>query len=355
MLGSLRRALVAAVVASGLGSRVLAAQGAPNPLSVGGLVYTQYQYLFSDTALHLNRFDITRAYVNVVGKWSGGMYARVTADIFTNADSSRAYRLKYAFAAYTPNKSPLTYKIGLIHTPWLDWEEALWDYRMQGQMAMERNGYLSSADFGAGIDGMFNHEQANFQITAVNGENYNKGTGDDGKDVSLRVSVRVLKTDDGSRVGGLRLTGYGQLGNPNSGGARNRVIGLVSYRSKMLTLAAEAASTRDSTNTPATKPSNGHVYSAYAVFHPPHACEVAPCVASKWGVLARLDRQKPQSGTASVAASQWTNRYIVGASYQLTAQWRLLADVDYLSYELTPTAAQKAGQGSAFFQTQISF
>src|SRR5437867_7131364 len=33
---------------------------------------------------------------------------------------------------------PISYRIGIIHTPWLDWEEALWDYRMQGQMALER-------------------------------------------------------------------------------------------------------------------------------------------------------------------------------------------------------------------------
>jgi len=58
----------------------------------------------------------------------------VTGDIYTNADSSRSYRLKYAYFAWTPGASPLSYKLGLIHTPFLDWEEALWDYRMQGPM-----------------------------------------------------------------------------------------------------------------------------------------------------------------------------------------------------------------------------
>ncbi|HUK22159.1 MAG TPA: hypothetical protein VLV45_11480 [Gemmatimonadales bacterium] len=360
-MGLLRRALAAAAFATAIGTTVLAAQGAPapppppapapNPLTVGALVYTQYQYFFSDSAQGLNRFDVTRAYINVIGKWSNGMYARITGDIFTNTDSSRAYRLKYAYAAYTPAKSPLTYKAGLIHTPWLDWEETLWDYRVQGSMPMERNGYLSSADFGLGIDGMFNHEQANFQITAVNGENYNKGTGDDGKDIQARLSVRLVPSDDPSRVGGLRITAYGGWGTPNTGGARSRVIGLISYKSKLFTLAAEAASTRDSTTgappaVPSTKPLNGHVYAAYGVYHVPH---------SHAAIIARVDRAKPQSGTVSVAASQWTNRYIAGISYQLTPQWRLLADVDYLSYELTPTAAQKLQQGSAFFQTQINF
>ncbi len=42
-----------------------------------------------------------------------------------------------------------------------------------------------------------------------------------------------------TRVGGLRLSGYAQLGMPSSGGKRQRFIGMVSYRTMDLTLAAE--------------------------------------------------------------------------------------------------------------------
>ncbi len=354
MAFSIRQALGAAVFAAVAGTGLLAAQtpaapAPPPPVTVGGLVYTQFLYQLADTANHVNKFDITRAYVNVVGKWSGGLYARVTADIFTNADSSRAYRLKYAYAAYTPNKSPLTYKIGLIHTPWLDWEEALWDYRMQGQMAMERNGYMSAADFGAGIDGKLGPDKVNFQVAFVNGENYNKGTGDQRKDGMARLSVRILDTSDSSRVGGLRITAYGQYGKPTSGGQRQRLLGMISYRSKAMTFAAEAAATRDSTTgqagppaIAAATPTNGHVYSAFGVFHVPQ---------SKAAVLARVDIQKPNSGGVNTR----TTRYTAGVSYQLHPNWRLLADVDYLSYQSAPTPAQKATQGQAYFQTQISF
>ena len=89
-------------------------------------------------------------------------------------------------------------------------------------------------------------DKVNFQVTAVNGERYNGGTGDQRKDIMGRVSVRVLDTDDSSRVGGLRVTGYGQYGKPNTGGARQRWLGMVSYRTKQITLAGEAALTRDS-------------------------------------------------------------------------------------------------------------
>src|SRR5205807_4588179 len=154
-------------------------------------------------------------------------------------------RLKYAFAAWTPAGSDLTYKLGLLHTPWLDWEEALWDYRMQGTMALDRNGYATASDFGAGIDGKWQDDQVNAQLTVVNGEGYCGGTGDNRKDVMARVSVRLVKTDDNSRVGGLRLTGYAGVGKPTSGGTRNRFLGMLSYRSKQFTLAGEYAATKD--------------------------------------------------------------------------------------------------------------
>jgi len=72
---------------------------------------------------------------------------------------------------------------------------------MQGSVALDRNGYLTSADFGAGVDGKWNNDQVNGQLTVVNGEGYGGGTGDFRKDVQLRVSVRVKPTDDPSRVG----------------------------------------------------------------------------------------------------------------------------------------------------------
>src|SRR5437773_7613039 len=198
MTFSIRRALGVAVVATAAGVAQLTAQGNPPPqVTVGGVVYTQYLYQLKDSVNHFNNFDIARSYVNVLGKFSGGVGTRVTADIYRNTDGSLAYRLKYAFATYTPQGSPLTFKLGQIHTPWIDWEEALWDYRMQGQMAMERGGYLSSSDFGLGVDGNWNADRVNMQVGVYNGESYSGGTGDQRKDLMGRVSVRVKPTDDG--------------------------------------------------------------------------------------------------------------------------------------------------------------
>ncbi len=101
-----------------------APQPAP-PVTVGGVAYAQYSYQLSDTANHGNNFDVTRAYVNVLGRFSDGLATRLTADVYHNADGSLSYRIKYAYAAYTPKGGDFAFKLGVIHTTWLDWEESL--------------------------------------------------------------------------------------------------------------------------------------------------------------------------------------------------------------------------------------
>src|SRR5260370_13067067 len=197
-----RRALGVAVVAAAAATGPLAAQATQaSPISVGTTVYAQYVYQLKDTAsTKQNNFDVTRGYVNVIGRFTGGVYTRVTVDLFSvgaglgNATGSYAYRLKYAFAAWTPEHSPLTYRFGMTQTPFLDWEEALWDYRMQGTMVMDRNGYLTASDLGFAVDGKWNSDRVNFSADVLNGQGYHP-TSDRHKDVAGRLSVRLMATN----------------------------------------------------------------------------------------------------------------------------------------------------------------
>ena len=314
-------------------------------VTVSGVAYVQYLYQLKDTANHNNAFDVTRAYINVIGRFSGGVSTRVTADIqrVGAGDNSLRYRLKYAYVAYTPQGSSLTYKLGQIHTPFIDWEEALWDYRMQGQMAMERGGYLTSSDFGLGVDGNWNADRISMQVGIYNGEGYGGGPGDQRKDLMGRVSVRVSPTDDASRVGGLRVTAYGAYGKPTGGGIRSRLLGMVSYRTKQITLAGEYALTKDSSTTAPLPEVSGGVASVFGVYH---------LNDSKVALLARVDLTDPNTD----AGNNRLTRFIGGASYQLSPNLRLLADLDLLSYQGgTPTPALEATRSQAFFQAQFTF
>ncbi len=312
---------------------------------VSGVGYLQYVYQLKDTANHNNNFDVTRAYVNLIGRFAGGVGARVTLDVNRPAgDNSLRYRLKYAFATYTPTGSPLTFKLGMIHTPWVDFEETLWEYRMQGTTVLDRNGYLTSSDIGFGVDGKWGPDNVNMQLAFVNGEGYSGGPGDQRKDVEARVSVRALMTDDSSRVGGLRISGYGGYGKPSTGGQRNRFLGMVSFKTKHVTLAALFAAVKDSVTGTPTPSVSGRVMSAFGVYKVPN---------SKVGFIARVDIVDPNTGSAANSDKQ--TRIIGGISYQLSPNLRLLLDIDNLSYQGTPTPAQEAVRSQALFQTQITF
>ena len=344
---SLHRWAVGPALVLTVAAAPLAAQAPPPQVTVGGVVYGQYLYQLKDSlgAGHQNQFSIQRAYVNVIGKFSGGVQTRVTADIQPAAAGNQVLRLKYAYAGWTPGGSVLTYKLGLLQTPWLDWEEALWDYRMQGTMALDRNGYATAADFGAGIDGKWKDDRVNGQFTVVNGEGYSGSgpAGDKRKDAQARVSVRLLDTDDNSRVGGLRLTGYAGLGKYTGGGDRNRFVGMLSYRSKQFTLAGEFASTKDTLSPVNNNPdATGRVISGFGVLHLP---------TSAVAVIARVDVVDPNT---SASADRLT-RVIGGLSYQVSPNLRVLADVDNLSYQATPTAAQDGTRSRGLFQMQFTF
>jgi len=311
-------------------------------VTVGGIGYAQYRYQLSDSAGHDNGFAVTRGYINVIGNFGGGLVTRITPDLYTDPNGSVPLRIKYAYAAYTPGTFPLTFKLGVIHTPWLDWAEGVYEYRMQGTMAIERAHYITSADLGFGVDGAWGSQAVNMQVGVYNGEGYSGGVGDAGKDVMGRVSVRLLSTDVAGSRGGLRLTAYGQYGKPTDGGTRSRLIGMLSYKARVFTVAVEGALTGDSTATSSTSVLNGRVLSGFGLYH------IGDTRAS---VLARVDFTDPDRDTVDDRRT----RFIGGISYQLHPNLLLLANVDHVDYQATPTPEQKALQTQGLFQAQFTF
>jgi hypothetical protein len=325
------------------GQAVVSAAQAPS-VTIGGVGYAQFAYFPADTAKGANNFDVTRAYINLIGRFAHGVTVRVTPDIYRTPDGL-TYRLKYGFVTWTPDSSALTFKLGMLNTPYVEWEEQLWDYRMQGTIAMDRNGYLSSSDLGFLVDGSWGNEAVTMSAGVINGENYNRPLGDKGKDLAGRVSVRVLSSDDPGRQGGLRLTGYGQTGKPTGGGVRQRLLGVLSYRSKMLTLAGVGAVTKDSAlTTPVTPERKGRVLSGFGVLRVPPS--------QKLQFIGRVDSIDPDTD----ADDDRQTRFILGIGYQLTPNLRLLADLDKVNYQGgVTTPALEVVRSQALFQVQFTF
>lgn len=357
-LRTVRQVAVMAFLGLGaLGTTAQAQIQAPT-VTVAGVGYVNYAYqLRTDSSIvpvgHSNNFDVARAYIRALGKFAGGVQTQITIDVDGRkaATNQQTFRLKYAFVSWTPENSHLTYKLGAVHTPWLDWEENLNDYRMQGTMPMERAGYLSSSDFGFAIDGMWKYDAVATQIGVYNGENYNNAPGDSHKDLEGRLSVRLARSDLAGKTGGLRLNAYGQVGASNGGGTRTRFIGMLSYKSKAVTLAAQVGVSQDSTS--ATTPKQkGQVLAAYGVYNIPN---------SKVAVIGRVDQFDPNTdSTAATAATRIAvnkqTRVIAGLSYVVSANLRVLADVDLNSIAGgSPTNAFDKTRQTFFFHTEFKF
>ena len=336
--GTAMAALAAVTMTGGL-----AAQGTPAPtVSVGGVGYAQYNYNLSGTR-HNNAFDMTRTYINVTAKFAGGVSTRATSDIYRNADGSLGYRLKYGWVAYQPNAGKVTYKFGLIQTPWVSREEDLYDYRMQGSIGVDRNKIMTSADFGLGADAKLAGGRLDLNLAIVNGEGYSKPEGDQRKDFQVRASYRLASSDDAGPYGGLRLSGYAGIGKPTTGGERNRFIGMLSYKTTQYTVAAEYVSTKDSTTGPAAvAETKGSLISAFATYR---------LTGSKVGLIGRVDIYDPNTDVGN----NKNTRIIAGASYQLSPNLRLLGDVDLLSHEAGDPTATIDPRNQFLLQAQFTF
>ena len=102
----------------------------------------------------LNSFDVTRAYLNINAQMADRVRFRFTPDAPGDRRNSRwvtEFASKCAFPQ-VDNVGPRSWiRFGLAQTPWLDFEESVNRYRVQGTMFSEREGLIpGSADFGAG-------------------------------------------------------------------------------------------------------------------------------------------------------------------------------------------------------------
>lgn len=333
----------------------LQAQEKPQ-LAFDGLLYLRYSYqLGTDstfgTNAHGNNFDLDRAYLTVRAKLSHGVSTRVTTDIDPSRSTTNQLPivLKYAYVAWQPEGSALTWKFGEIQTPLIDWLEALWGIRLQGTMALSRARYVNASDFGASVSGAWHDDGVNFTAGLYNGEGFNRRPGDQHKDAAARASVRLMGSDASGPTGGLRLTGFAHLGASNGGGTRQRYTGVLSWQSSHLTLAAEATVTQDSTATDAPH-TRGRVFSAYGTYTP---------TASPLTLLARLDRWDPdidRERTVPDLTVNRQNRIIAGVAYRATPQLRLLLDADLASaHHGSPNNAYEASRRTLQFHTEVRF
>ena len=176
---------------------------------------------------------ITRGYLTFKFKQSKWFEPRVTFDAHQNDEGDWGVRLKYMYAKFKlPRETAFitepNVEFGLVHGPWFDYEEHIDNYRMQGQMFIERNKVLNSADAGITIAGLFGKKLAkdyqkkvskkypgewgSFAFGLYNGGGYHAPENNKNKVFESRVSVRPA----GPHLPNLQLSHFAVFGRGNT-------------------------------------------------------------------------------------------------------------------------------------------
>jgi len=182
-----------------------------------------------------NLFTVTRGYINVNVRLNETFSGRITPDMSLDQEGdgigSLELRLKYVYLKWKMpdilflSKSYL--EMGLVHRPWLDFEEHINNYRVQGTMFVERNNLINSADFGVTFLTLFGGEiNENFQknvnetypglygsmaIGIYNGGGYHALEENKNKSIETRISIRPFP----QIIPGLQLSYHGVYGKGN--------------------------------------------------------------------------------------------------------------------------------------------
>jgi hypothetical protein len=325
----------------------VAASPAPSPAAtpddkpsfrVGATIFSDFTYAEAPrtkdsdgNSIRSSAFDVSRAYLTVSGAISHLVSFRVTADVrrlsgangstSTSLDGSEAFRLKYAYGQISLD-SILTkgswVRIGAQQTPFVDYAEAIYRYRFQGTQMVEREGFLSSSDFGITGRVVLPEEYGDIHLGAYNGESYAKGEANDQKSFQVRGTLRPLPGR--AVLKGLRLTAFYNHDRYVKGAPRNRFVASAAFEHKRLVMGADLVEARDRTSIRSVLVES----SAFSVWARPR---------TRIGLegLLRYDSFKPNN---SIDARR--TRTILGAAYwfqtQSAVSAALLADYERVSH-----------------------
>ena len=237
----------------------------------------------------LNQFNVQRAYLNVNGRISPLLSFRVTPDIARETGSgsslsgSYTYRLKYAYAQFNLDQwlPGGTYaRLGMQPTPWIGFIDDVYRYRFQGPTLEDREGILSSSDFGASMRYTLPNDYGDLHGGAYNGDNYNRVERNDQKALMIRASLRPLPAS--TRLRGLRVHAFYDLDAYVQDAERRRAILGATYEHVYLNLGGNYLATTDQTGATADEV-HGDGFTIWAT----------PKTARGWEGLLRFDFLKP--------------------------------------------------------------
>lgn len=326
-------------------------------LSVGGVAFIDYSAgTTGKNGTDFNKFSLTRGYINVKKDVTPWLKARVTPDVtqITTALNSQKgdleLRMKYYYVDFLiPGYGLLTdndLRVGLAQMPWLDFQEPINIYRMQGTMFQERFGNFDSSDLGVGLIGNlggklnkelqeqvgyatpYNGRYGSYHIGVYNGAGYHAIEDNQNKVIEGRITIRPLPdATPGLQVTYLGISGKGNKAtNPDW---RNNSA-FISYQNKQIVLTGEYVLAKGNQKGENEKDKTG--YSIFGDFRLPFYEGLA--------IMARYDVWDPDTD----ASNDKEKLTIGGVSYRVFGNNYLLVAYEQRQYDNPGDKDDKKGQ-----------
>jgi hypothetical protein len=323
-----------------LGATSLAAQqSAVTPLKFSGVVYADWQNGGTKAQRAMNKFDLTRAYLNFIMPAGDNITVRVTTDVLNNSASGYNgwyARMKYAFMEWAAwkdtGKDPasLHFRFGLEQTPEIDMMESFWQ-RGITNTPIDYLSFVPSSDLGAVVIYNLPGKMGQFYGGVFNGTGYGSAETDHFKNVNARFSWTPLaNSTDAGYFKGLQISPYYQKGytastfDPTaSAGLQHDLWGLhVGIKDPRLTIVGEYDSRTNGADTP-TSPTvtttTGAVYSGFVIARP--LAFINNTKTNPWQLVLRADRYKPNTNNDA-----YQYFLIGGIGYDLSSKVSVYAD-----------------------------
>ena len=317
----------------------------------GLLWYLSYQNGEENNGTNFSRFAIKRGYLTVQKEFMPWFSARMTTDVtqvkdeakdsngkvYNNYDGSIAVRIKYAYGQFNlPDIAFLTkpfIEVGVVHMPWLDYEEHVNWYRCQDTMFIERNDTFNSADIGVTfvsllggtmpedyqkkVNKYYPGHYGSMSLGIYNGGGYHAAEKNENKVLEGRLTIRPLP----DIIPGLQFSYFGTTGNGNKDTKPDwrTNLGFVSFEHEYVVLTGQYYWGKGNQKGADENDKDG--YSFFA--------EVKPH--KKFSIIGRYDRFDPNTD----ADNDDNSRYIIGAAYHLDKQHKnmIVLDYDTVNYE----------------------
>ncbi|MGA2296215.1 MAG: hypothetical protein ABSG15_01545 [FCB group bacterium] len=323
-----------------------------DPFTFNLLGFLAYQGQLSQGNYTNNSFMVNRVYFTVRKNIYKFLSVRVTTDVFQDTTGNMELKLKYVYANFKFDDFAFFTKpyieAGMIHTPWLDFEEAINTNRMQGTMFMERNKLFASSDIGVAaftylggemddnykkiVSGAYAGRYGSLVLGVYNGSGYNVAEANFNKSIEARLSIRPIP----DIIPGLQLSYLGIFGKGNT--AQKALtdlvpdwtanMGMISYESEYFNITGEYfTGSGNATGSYASAAKVATKIDGYSVF--------AMGKMASWRLFARYDSFVPDTDAKTLENN---NRVIVGLGYDLGHSNILLLDFDknYLKSKASP-------------------